>query len=103
MIDAVATEAMLKPNIEAVHSFVMKGETLAKHTSEPGPWQAEMCARLATIEGICRMFFVNVMAAAPFADHAAAEACIRREIEPLLTALRAFGDDIEARKVKVLQ
>jgi hypothetical protein len=39
------------------------------------------------------------MAARPFPDLEAAEACIAREVEPLLTALRALGDDLDARKL----
>jgi hypothetical protein len=49
---------------------------------------------------MCRTFFINVMAARPFPDLAAAEACIRREVEPLLAALRALGDDLDARKAR---
>jgi hypothetical protein len=50
------------------------------------------------IEETCRVFFVNVMAARPFPDLDAAEACIAREVEPLLAALRALGDDLDERK-----
>jgi hypothetical protein len=99
MIDAAATEGMLRSKGEAVLLFIVTAESIV-NTLEPVDWQDEVRSRLAMIDAAMEECFCNVLAATPFrtADHA--KTCIEHELKPVFVAANALKDDLDARRAR---